>query len=1157
MGVLGTATLNISASVEDGGARVTSYLVTSIPGDITATFKPNQIKAARVSGLTPGNLYSFSVIAINSKGASPSSISPKPTLAPTIPKAPTITRVVATGTNTAQLMFTAPTNDGGAPITSYIARSNPGGLQTIIYQSASGTIDISNLIHSTSYTFTLTAINDAGASPESAVSTSITTATPPPPPVPAAAAPSPSPSPTPTPTPSPTPTPTPTPTLSTISVAAIAGVTAPVTGATPVTTTTAGTGYTGAVTWASSGGALVGNFASATTYTATITLTASAGYTLTGVTANFFSITGATSVTHSADSGVITAVFPATAKATQATLSITSLTTNTKAFPYSQTLSIATSGGSGTGDITFAIASGGTASECALSNSTATATITATTNGTCRIQATKAADSTYDEITSAAATFIFNKAFQSITFTTPLPMTFGGSNQSVTPTASSSLTVTLTSTSTGICTVAGFVITAVGSGTCSITASQAGNSNYLAAFDVVRTFGVSGPATAAALAITTEPQGAPSGSVLGTQPVIRIIDAGGNTVTTSTANVVVSISSGTGTLSGTTTVAAVSGVATFTNLVITGTAGAYTLTFGADGLTGVTATLFLIEGPAAKVVINRDSAGTQRRTAFTTQPQITIQDAANNRVTQSEVVVTATVSAGGTLVGTTTATASAGIATFNGLGVEGNVGTTYTITYTAEGLTVATATVTLTGTTCDGISFTCKVGDIGPGGGTVFYVASTTFTQVGSTGSMCGTNCKYLEAAPTTSATFAWTDNVYVWSGNTATGIGATAQQTAIGTGYANTLAIVGQSNTPNMAATISQAYRGPNGLSDWFLPSKDELNQIYAQKTIVGGIASWYYWSSSEGSFDTTRAWAQSLSNGLQQGEFFKSRSDYYVRPIRAFGLPPTTISAPAIAGVTAPVTGATPVTTTTAGTGYTGTVSWSGSPATFVANTRYTATITLTATSGYTLTGISANFFTVTGASSVTHSANSGVITAVFYMVGSTGSGGGKIFYVASTPFDCGPTANRKKCTYLEAAPGTWFDGNQDPELVWAAATPPNLRTESVTTGSAIGSGYQNSLNIVNQGNDVTTAAGAARAYTVTVGGVVFNDWFLPSLDELNELILVRNTFTDLFTGISSYWSSTEDNSTSGKAQRYTDQSQQNTNKGTARFVRPVRSF
>jgi hypothetical protein len=295
MGVLGTATLNIAASVEDGGARVTSYLVTSIPGDITATFRPDQIKAARVSGLTPGNLYSFSVVAINSKGTSPASIASKPTLAPTIPKAPTITRVVATGTNTAQLTFTAPTNDGGAPITSYIARSNPGGLQTIIYQSASGTIDISNLTHSTSYTFTLTAINDAGASPESAVSTSITTATPPPPPVPVEAV--------------PTPTPAPTPTLSTISVAAIAGVTPPVTGAIPVTTTTVGTGYTGTISWASSAGALLGNFETATVYTATITLTPTSGYTLTGVAANFFTVAGANPVTNSANSGVVTAVF--------------------------------------------------------------------------------------------------------------------------------------------------------------------------------------------------------------------------------------------------------------------------------------------------------------------------------------------------------------------------------------------------------------------------------------------------------------------------------------------------------------------------------------------------------------------------------------------------------------------------------------------------------------------------------------------------------------------------------------------------------------------------------------------------------------------------------------------------------------------------------
>ena len=90
------------------------------------------------------------------------------------------------------------------------------------------------------------------------------------------------------------------------------------------------------------------------------------------------------------------------------------------------------------------------------------------------------------------------------------------------------------------------------------------------------------------------------------------------------------------------------------------------------------------------------------------------------------------------------------------------------------------------------------------------------------------------------------------------------------------------------------------------------------------------------------------------------------------------TVINTAAITGVTAPVTGATPV-GTVSGAGYTGTVTWSGSPSTFAASTAYTATVTLTAASGYTLTGVAANYFTVSGATA-THSVNSGVVSAVF---------------------------------------------------------------------------------------------------------------------------------------------------------------------------------
>jgi hypothetical protein len=99
----------------------------------------------------------------------------------------------------------------------------------------------------------------------------------------------------------------------TISIAAISGVTAPVYGATPVTVITATTQYTGTVSWSP---AVSGTFAAGTAYTATITLTPKAGYTLTGVAPNFFKVAGATTVRNSANSGTVTAVFPATGTAT-------------------------------------------------------------------------------------------------------------------------------------------------------------------------------------------------------------------------------------------------------------------------------------------------------------------------------------------------------------------------------------------------------------------------------------------------------------------------------------------------------------------------------------------------------------------------------------------------------------------------------------------------------------------------------------------------------------------------------------------------------------------------------------------------------------------------------------------------------------------------
>lgn len=68
---------------------------------------------------------------------------------------------------------------------------------------------------------------------------------------------------------------------------------------------------------------------------------------------------------------------------------------------------------------------------------------------------------------------------------------------------------------------------------------------------------------------------------------------------------------------------------------------------------------------------------------------------------------------------------------------------------------------------------------------------------------------------------------------------------------------------------------------SDWRLPSKDELNNLYLQKNAIGGFfAGEYYWSSSE--YDGSDAWVQYISNGNQTNSF--KFYTYSVRAVRAF---------------------------------------------------------------------------------------------------------------------------------------------------------------------------------------------------------------------------------------------------------------------------------
>ena len=121
------------------------------------------------------------------------------------------------------------------------------------------------------------------------------------------------------------------------------------------------------------------------------------------------------------------------------------------------------------------------------------------------------------------------------------------------------------------------VVTAARVGQTTLTASTGSISAPAVAITVI-------PGTAATLALRMQPVGAASGAPLAMQPIVEVRDAAGNVVTSAAAAITASIATGGGTLTGTTTIDAIAGIATFTNLVITGASGVRTLAFVAPPL---------------------------------------------------------------------------------------------------------------------------------------------------------------------------------------------------------------------------------------------------------------------------------------------------------------------------------------------------------------------------------------------------------------------------------------------------------------------------------------------------------------------------------------------------------------------------------------------
>jgi hypothetical protein len=227
-------------------------------------------------------------------------------------------------------------------------------------------------------------------------------------------------------------------------------------------------------------------------------------------------------------------------------------------------------------------------------------------------------------------------------------------------------------------------------------------------------------------------------------------------------------------------------------------------------------------------------------------------------------------------------------------------GVAYTFTATASNAVSTSSASTASASVTPDVS--CAEGGVctrldntGPGGGTVFYYSATAFT---STGSACGTDCHYLEAA-STSGTAAWTDITRAFSGTANHNSLITgADGTAIGTGYQNTLDIIAQSGNEGeaSAAGLARAYRGPSNLSDWFLPSYYELNEMckYAKglgqaagNTLcsgrgdpISGFDRVMYRSSSE----VDKDFSFTVDFYWGGGHQFLKQYGIWVRPVRAF---------------------------------------------------------------------------------------------------------------------------------------------------------------------------------------------------------------------------------------------------------------------------------
>jgi hypothetical protein len=209
---------------------------------------------------------------------------------------------------------------------------------------------------------------------------------------------------------------------------------------------------------------------------------------------------------------------------------------------------------------------------------------------------------------------------------------------------------------------------------------------------------------------------------------------------------------------------------------------------------------------------------------------------------------------------------------------------------------------------------------------------------------------------------------------------------------------------------------------------------------------------------------------------------------------------------------------------------------------------------------------------------------------VVGDRGPGGGIVYYVSATPFTSAGSTCNTTCKYLEVAPAGWNNGAvvaDDPPRAWSTNTSLTTGQDTVTAGTEsafagekfnwkIGQGFYNT-SVMKVAGATSTAQAAVLAYA---GGSTAGQWFIPSMNELNELCKyargqttgdptvactsggtfksTANAGTDLGGFVSTfYWSSSESGSRYSHQQSFFSGTQDFNWKYGAWYVRPVRAF